>query len=279
MIHGVIKKPRFVPGVKSSPVSWSPRPRPGQSTTNAFETMATGSSLSNSNSGGSAVVGNPMSRNSSGSKRSRRRRQQQRLHDEHRGVRLLLLSVAILATLFYSWDDADATNNEGGEAWEENARRKQEWEEGLPQIQKSERRNKRNVQHNTGKVSSAAVGAPSPQRQSAIHTARIDTVIRYLTSLAQLPPSKLWNILGMHDANSYGDDPFSLSALETGNCPWSAEGSDVTTVDWLISRPYNSEDIARTYRNNIERLRNVARPRREMEEYDAENEVAIWYEQ
>ncbi|KAL7538598.1 hypothetical protein ACHAXR_008695 [Thalassiosira sp. AJA248-18] len=90
-------------------------------------------------------------------------------------------------------------------------------------------------------------------------------------------------MLGMENDsnnNSYGDDPFSLRELEGGKCPWSSSSTkeEKVTVDWLPSRPFNSETIAKKYRNNMQSLKRGGRTRKQMEEYDQENEVVIWYE-
>ncbi len=106
-----------------------------------------------------------------------------------------------------------------------------------------------------------------PQRQYYVHPATSDTIIKYLTKLAELPPAQLWNVLGMdEDESHYGDDPFSLRQLDNGTCPWETE----TSVPWLPQRPFNSETIAELYRKN----------RKSMKEEDnkVETEVAIWYE-
>jgi len=110
------------------------------------------------------------------------------------------------------------------------------------------------------------------QPEAIIHTSSIDTVVRYLNTLAHMPASQLWKVLGMEDEHNHGDDPFSLRELENGKCPWSS----TEVVDWLPPRPYNSESIAKLYRDNMKALKK--RGTREPPAYDAENEVAIWYE-
>lgn len=105
------------------------------------------------------------------------------------------------------------------------------------------------------------------QRQYYVHPAMSDTIIKYLTKLAELPPAQLWNVLGMDDDEmQYGDDPFSLRQLDNGTCPWETE----TSVPWLPQRPFNSETIAEIYRKNRKSVKE--------EDNKEETEVAIWYE-
>jgi len=128
----------------------------------------------------------------------------------------------------------------------------------------------------SGGSSSTSVRAIS----SHIHPASIDTIVKYLIKLAELPPSQLWEVLGMDDEddeNNYGDDPFSLRQLESGICPW--QTTDIY-VPWLPPRPYNSEKIAETYRKNIQAAKKYKRaPTPPIDDDDEDgNAVTIWYE-
>lgn len=99
--------------------------------------------------------------------------------------------------------------------------------------------------------------------------------IRYLDKLAQIPAAQLWDVLGM-DKSDYGENPFLLRELEGGTCPWST--IDETPV-WLPDRPANSEAIAGKYRGVQESLkRGKSAKQMRMEQYDADNEVVLWYE-
>ena len=150
------------------------------------------------------------------------------------------------------------------------------------------------------------------------HTSSIDTVLQYLTQLAEQPPSQLWNMFGMDQQsdndntdtnNYYGEDPFSLKQLEHGKCPiipLSSSSSTTFTIPWLPSKPYNSEEIAAKYKRNMEALlfqhqqqnneqsggnsgglgESIRKNKQKrgmkrvepMETYNVEKEVAIWYE-
>ena len=100
--------------------------------------------------------------------------------------------------------------------------------------------------------------------------------IRYLDKLAQIPAAQLWDVLGM-DKSDYGENPFLLRELEGGTCPRST--IDETPV-WLPDRPANSEAIAGKYRGVQESLkRGKSAKQMRMEQYDADNEVVLWYEQ
>lgn len=114
--------------------------------------------------------------------------------------------------------------------------------------------------------------AHSSQSQHYVHPATIDTIVNYLTKLAELPPPQLWNVLGLDDESQTGDDPFSLRLLESGKCPWQTE----TIVPWLPSRPHNSGTIAEMYRKNMESVKKDGQP--PTEGHEEGNEVAIWYE-
>lgn len=103
--------------------------------------------------------------------------------------------------------------------------------------------------------------------------ASIESVVRYLDELAGTPPEKLWDVFGMQDQDR-GEDPFSLRELEGGRCPWSGE----ETVEWLPPRPHNSVEMAERYKANIGMVKGRRLKRMDVP-YEAENDVAIWYEQ
>lgn len=255
---------------------------------------------------------------------SRRRRHQKhdQQHDQQHQRLLLITAIILIASIFYWWNVIiiSPANNEVGSKKkshnyylnddEEQASRKNQWEEGLPLPSRSRSLSSplklnSKLKHAIAERDNTILSSRKnefpkrQQRQSAqeVHPAPIDTIIRYLNKLAQLPPSQLWNVLGMdinnnnnannnNQAHDGGDesDPFSLRELERGQCPWSTSSSTTTTtttVDWLPSRPFQSESIAESYRNNMKALKNnngKVRPRQQMERYDAENEVVIWYE-
>ena len=120
---------------------------------------------------------------------------------------------------------------------------------------------------NSVRTISSQVSRHRQQRQYYVHPATSDTIIKYLTKLAELPPAQLWIVLGMNDDESqYGDDPFSLRQLDNGTCPWETE----ITVPWLPQRPFNSETIAEIYRKNRKSVKE--------EDHEVDTEVAIWYE-
>lgn len=106
----------------------------------------------------------------------------------------------------------------------------------------------------------------------------IDAIIKYLHKLAKLPPAQLWDVLGM-DKLDHGKNPFLLSELEAGTCPWST--TDKIPV-WLPARPANSEAIAEKYRvmqKSINRRQSVATQRQQRKErYDLDEDVVLWYE-
>ena len=211
--------------------------------------MVTGVSLSN----GSTSIGNPLSRNGM--------RPRQRRH-RHQNCRLMLLTFAIAIILVYLWDGAA---DEVGEESHFSAASRQKWEEGLPPV------------HQSPLNSRAALSPGGSPNNNNIHTASIDTVIRYLNKLAHMPAAQLWDVLGM-DNSDHGNDPFSLRELESGKCPWSTDIA--VAVDWLPPRPANSETIAEKYRSNTKSMKKGrVEKRRQMERYDPQNEVVLWYEQ
>lgn len=135
----------------------------------------------------------------------------------------------------------------------------------------------RKTSSSSGSSSSTSVRAISSQH---VHPASIDTIIKYLTKMAELPPSQLWEMLGMDDddddVNKYGDDPFSLRQLESGICPWKTTDMN---VPWLPPRPYNSEKIAEMYRKNKQSAKKYKRAPPPTDDDDEDgNAVAIWYE-
>lgn len=171
--------------------------------------------------------------------------------------------------------------------------RRKAWEEGQP----------------SPSTNDVVLGSPGQRRETADEDKRgdgadvsssstrgvrtsssLDSVVAYLNDLAEMPPAKLWTVLGMDeedaksDNDGYGEDPFSLQDLESGKCPWTSTQNKV--VEWLPPRPYNSESIAQLYRNGVVAAhkqgnnngRVRGRRRQQMERYDVENKVAIWYE-
>lgn len=173
----------------------------------------------------------------------------------------MLLTFAIAIILVYLWDGAA---DEVGEESHFSAASRQKWEEGLPPV------------HQSQLNSRAALSPGGSPNNNNIHTASIDTVIRYLNKLAHMPAAQLWDVLGM-DNSDHGNDPFSLRELESGKCPWSTDIA--VAVDWLPPRPANSETIAEKYRSNTKSMKKGrVEKRRQMERYDPQNEVVLWYE-
>jgi len=236
-----------------------------------------------SGSNSAAVIGNPMSRSI---KKPPRRQSHDRKLLAHLFSAILLSVFGIIGYYQYfaaNNHDAAAVVGEDEESRQKYLNRRaglarKRWEEqGLPSQQQH---SKRQSLSNGG----------SPKHR--LRTASIDTVIRYLTELAELPPSKLWDVLGMDDDDNdkngqYGIDPFSLRDLENGKCPrttsTSKKGGE-EIVEWLPPRPYNSASIAEQYRNNMKSSskkyegRGKTPKQPPMGRYDAKNEVLLWYE-
>lgn len=199
----------------------------------------------------------------------RSRKRTRRSGQQHVLALVVLMFIISVVLIQYMWH---SIASEGGLEEDDTDTLREKWEEGLP------------LEHDASwqlegqsETRSVMNASTAERQQPSIHAATIDTTVRYLSKLAELPPNQLWHMFGMEDANGggYGEDPFSILDLETGNCPWSTD----FTVEWLPPRPFNSESIAEKYRTNMRTLRAPgARPRRQMERYDAEKEVAIWYE-
>eukprot|EP00584_Thalassiosira_punctigera_P001582 CAMPEP_0172535758 /NCGR_PEP_ID=MMETSP1067-20121228/7615_1 /TAXON_ID=265564 ORGANISM="Thalassiosira punctigera, Strain Tpunct2005C2" /NCGR_SAMPLE_ID=MMETSP1067 /ASSEMBLY_ACC=CAM_ASM_000444 /LENGTH=505 /DNA_ID=CAMNT_0013320703 /DNA_START=90 /DNA_END=1604 /DNA_ORIENTATION=+ len=234
--------------------------------------MVTGFSLSNGSSTPATTIGNPMSRNW-----KKEHRQQPR----NRQILGLLCSavffvLAVLICLRVSSEDREG---------EDSTTLRRNWEEGPPTLSSSngrrlERGKEIRYNEKESRAEADSPGGETARRGGGVRTASsIDAVVQYLDRLAQLPPSRLWDLLGM-ERDDRGDDPFSLRELDDGRCPWtSAAVHHETEVKWLPPRPYNSEALARRYRANMKSLKGrKVKPRRQMERYDAENEVALWYE-
>jgi len=111
---------------------------------------------------------------------------------------------------------------------------------------------------------------PKHTNNNKLYTSSIDTVIRHLNELADMSPTEAWHYFGMEDS-TYGNDPFSLKELESGVCP-------TTQIDWLPPRPYNSNEIATKYKQMMQTHRKGGRRRSQAEQYNAEDEVVMWYE-
>jgi len=209
-----------------------------------------------------AIITNPMTARRRKRSPSRRRRQQQ---SDQLPVKKLLLLVSVSAAiiifaLFYLMHYGSTSSINTQENGIVSIRR-QEWEEGLPHSDRHHRTKKHVINH-------------QPQQDNKIiHTSSIDTIIKHLNKLAKMPPTLLWkDVFGMEKMD-YGDDPFSLRELENGKCPW----EQTTVIDWLPPRPYNSEVLAKTYQRMMQQARKKRGEPKE-EQYDADNEVVVWYE-
>ena len=213
---------------------------------------------------------------SGGNNRPSRRRHRRHQHGDgmnEQSKQLLIILVSIItlyfvlheysryrASRFFQLNDED--DNYVADRYITQQTRRKEWarkewaEEGLPIKQNTEQ------------------SGPSAAR---IHPAKIDTVIRYLTKLAHVPPTKLWStIFGIQNDN-YGQDPFSLQELESGKCPWS-DKTTTTTVDWLPPRPYNSNELAVAYRDMMQNMKNPMTIRNRHKRNDIVENIVIWYE-
>ncbi|KAL7521313.1 hypothetical protein ACHAWX_005987, partial [Stephanocyclus meneghinianus] len=74
----------------------------------------------------------------------------------------------------------------------------------------------------------------------------------------------------------YGDDLFSLSLLETGQCPWSTSSSS-STVEWLPPLPRHSAALSADFRfNNRPAVRGSRRNKNILSENTPR--VVLWYE-
>mmetsp|Transcript_32494 Transcript_32494/g.68166 ORF Transcript_32494/g.68166 Transcript_32494/m.68166 type:complete len:228 (+) Transcript_32494:134-817(+) len=150
-----------------------------------------------SGSNSAAVIGNPMSRSI---KKPPRRQSHDRKLLAHLFSAILLSVFGIIGYYQYfaaNNHDAAAVVGEDEESRQKYLNRRaglarKRWEEqGLPSQQQH---SKRQSLSNGG----------SPKHR--LRTASIDTVIRYLTELAELPPSKLWDVLGMDDDDNDKND-------------------------------------------------------------------------
>lgn len=227
--------------------------------------MVTGFFLSANGSGGGAsarsAIGNPLS----GSRRRRPRDEDRRRHS-------LLVAAAslVLALLVYAWLGLAGHAGGGDGGWPSDEGLRGRWEAGPPARERdSSRQSSRRAQSDKKERRRQQIQQQQQQKKQPLaRPSSIDAVVRYLNQLASLQPSKLWDKLGMEHA-TYGDDPFSLSLLEQGSCPWSME----TTVEWLPPRPHNSDEIAAAYRRNLEAF--VDDDRETEERWPP---VVLWYE-
>eukprot|EP00956_Cyclotella_meneghiniana_P038305 scaffold151989_cov38-Cyclotella_meneghiniana.AAC.1 len=88
-----------------------------------------------------------------------------------------------------------------------------------------------------------------------------------------MPPGELWHVFGMESRSGYGQDPFSLSILERGDCP-----SDImpSTPKWLPPRPLHSSRISSTFQSNQSTM--SKRKNQKQARKSSEPSVIIWYE-
>ncbi|KAL3782832.1 hypothetical protein HJC23_011165 [Cyclotella cryptica] len=121
-------------------------------------------------------------------------------------------------------------------------------------------------------------------RSGTVRSASVDTVVRFLMGLAEKRPAELWDIFGV-GGEGYGDDPFSLSSLEAGQCPWSTSSS-AATIDWLPPRPLHSDDLSAAFRSNMQStpVNHPSRPklnkrnRHISPDTNNDSPVILWYE-
>jgi len=193
-------------------------------------------------------------------KRSEYRRRLQKRHDKKLQSRCtnLIFSVILIATLlFYIHNPPsyDLSINDRNLQHIDDSRKK--WaDEGIPLSTKE-------IYNDMPKLT-------TNNSNNKLYTSSIDTVIRYLNKLADMTPTDAWHYFGMED-KTHGNDPFLLKDLESGVCP-------TTQIDWLPPRPYNSNEIATKYKQMMQTHRKGGRRRSQAEQYNAEDEVVIWYE-
>jgi hypothetical protein len=68
--------------------------------------------------------------------------------------------------------------------------------------------------------------------------------------------------------SSYGENPFSLSILESGKCPWTAASSK--TVDWLPPRPLHSAELSAVFQSNMQSIKTEPSLRKQSSENAAQ---------
>ena len=203
-----------------------------------------------------AIITNPMSAMRRKRSSPRRRRQQELLVGGAAKILPLVSAITIFVLYFHYYSMHHGSTKNGTVSI-----RRKEWEEGLPHNYHGHRTKKRH-----------GMNQQQSQAKKIIYTSSIDTIIKYLNKLAETPPTLLWTSFGM-DKMDYGDDLFSLRELENGKCPW----EQTTVIEWLPPRPHNSEELSKTYRRMMQNARKKRGETKE-EQYNADNEVVVWYE-
>ena len=128
--------------------------------------------------------------------------------------------------------------------------------------------------HATGARRIQSSSNSSSGKSAAIQAGTVDSVVRYLTKLAEKRPSELWHLFRMDSEST--SDPFLLSLLESGSCPWSTS----TRIDWMPPRPPHSADLSSKFQS-LQSTSDKQRPRKQkMRRNKSSNSppVILWYE-
>jgi hypothetical protein len=129
--------------------------------------------------------------------------------------------------------------------------------------------------HNEPRSSNAASASSRVSKSSngssgSIRPSSVDNVVKFLMKLAEKKPGDLYNTFMDGGSN----DPFSLSSLESGTCPFTS-----STIEWLPPRPAYSSQLSSSFASWLgDNQRQKPRKQKHRNDKSSSSNVLLWYE-
>ncbi|KAL7505374.1 hypothetical protein ACHAXN_002882 [Cyclotella atomus] len=114
---------------------------------------------------------------------------------------------------------------------------------------------------------------------ASIRPGSVGGVVSFLMNFAEKRPGDLWSLFGMDDdGRSATSNPFSLSSLEGGSCPFSSG-----TIEWLPPLPAHSTHLSSLFASSLTSASSKKRPQRQKPRNKTSGastapSVVLWYE-